>query len=259
MNATGADLGRIDLGERLRMFIWESEVVQGSSIYKGAEFERIGPVISTTVSTVPCSLNYTSAVQQATAALTHHPLAGAVDSRVYSCLGFCTGVYGPHGREILYLSIKEAASSVHGDSAAENTSRLELSALKITGDPNVPAGNLSFVINLSERMNIAEEMERDERLIVVFGEFFGGNDHAVLAPQHRLPSLAAWYRGKGQINRFPGSWHPEWVDCSLWVYAQPLAPMGVRCTVVWDDIAEGFRHAIDFTELNTTIPDVALP
>ncbi|GFO07016.1 hypothetical protein PoB_003352100 [Plakobranchus ocellatus] len=52
-------------------------------------------------------------------------------------LGLYTGDYGSHGVEILHLSI-----------SAENPNHLI--GLKITGDPNVPAGNASLIVHLDK-------------------------------------------------------------------------------------------------------------
>jgi hypothetical protein len=206
----------------------------------GAVYERLGPLIDVPPVNVPCNLGYQNAIELLIPTLAEHKSLEAIHPNLYSCLGFHTAIYGPHGREMLYLSIKESADDTHSGASV-----LQLSALKVTGDPNVPAGHDSFVIDLDQRFDAAEEIERDHRLLVMFGQ----DAHAIVAPASRLPLLTAWFRGRGQINRVPGLWDPEWVGCSLWVYCSPLPGTGARCTVVWDDVEDGYRHAMDITPM----------
>jgi hypothetical protein len=173
-----------------------------------------------------------------------HPLGLQLHPCLAQCVGLFTAIYGPHGSEILHLSVEEA---VGGD--AGNPPRLKLKALKVTGDRNVPAGNHSFVIDLSHSLDFAEEMLRDTRPVAVMSPA-QPNASVLLNFTERRPSIAKWYRGKGQINRIPGVWEPEWVDCSLIIHDELLPSTGARCTVVWDDAGSlHWRHAMDINPL----------
>jgi hypothetical protein len=174
----------------------------------------------------------------------NHPLGQQLHPCLTQCVGIFTAIYGPHGCEILHLSVEEFA----GD-GAEGPARLELKALKATGDRNVPAGNYSFIIDLSHSLDFAEEMQRDTRQVSVMSPALPTTS-MVLNFSERRPSIAKWYRGKGQINRVPGVWAPEWVDCSLIIYEELLPSTGARCTVIWEDADSLlWRHAMDINPL----------
>jgi hypothetical protein len=84
-------------------------------------------------------------------------------SQIDTCLGLFTAPYGSHGIEILHLSI---GKTVDMDTNTDNgigikVEDMELRALKVSGDPNVPAGQLSFVINLSTLSNTIMETMND--------------------------------------------------------------------------------------------------
>mmetsp|Transcript_116092 Transcript_116092/g.227739 ORF Transcript_116092/g.227739 Transcript_116092/m.227739 type:complete len:279 (+) Transcript_116092:3-839(+) len=76
---------------------------------------------------------------------------------INKCLGLFTALYGPHGVEILYLSLKETLATATEDC------KLLLEGLKVTGDENMPAGKISFEIDLSQGMDIQSVLEADRR------------------------------------------------------------------------------------------------
>jgi len=168
-------------------------------------------------------------------------------------LGLVTAQYGPHGSEILHLSIESPCNqeeNVFGE-PVELCQRWRLRGLKVTGDPNVPNGNISFTVDLTELMNIPEAVERDRRPLI-FSSSAGTTrvEHIHTA----VNRVASWYRGHGQINRIPGEWEPEWVSCSILVYHEPREYSGAVGVLVWDDLDSSFRHSMELfpmVEINT--------
>ena len=159
-------------------------------------------------------------------------------------LGLVTAHYGPHGPEILHLSIESPCSqerSVFGE-PVELCQRWRLRGLKVTGDPNVPNGNLTFTVDLTEMVSISDAVERDRRPLI-FSNSIGTNrvEHIHMAV-HRV---AAWYRGHGQINSVPGEWDPDWVPCSVLVYNEPRELSGAVGILLWDDFDSFFRHSME--------------
>lgn len=205
-----------------------------------------------------------------------------------NCVGLFTAPYGSHGIEILHLSlhpspgiipscIKPNTSAVElfthfnnyltagngiGMSSSSNSNSigvdgssmrqvhqgLELRGLKVSGDPNVPAGKLSFIVNLSNVVDIDTEMANDQRFIVIFPH--ESPSPTLLSLDQRKHNIAFWARGYGQVNRLPAEWKPEWVGCSFIMYKTPLAHGGATFSLVWDDETDPyFRHAMDFQPL----------
>lgn len=129
-------------------------------------------------------------------------------------------------------------ATVHNDPVASRN-HPRLFGTKVTGDANVPAGELSFAVAMDKICDINEELEADRRSVILFTT--GG---AVMADlSNRRSSIALWRKGRGQINRTPGQWNPEWVDVDFVAY-QPLA----RCafSVVFKQPSQAFRVILDF-------------
>lgn len=116
--------------------------------------------------------------------------------------------------------------------------RWRLRALKVTGDPNVPSGKISFSLDLTQHVNIAEAVQQDLRPLL-YASSSGVNrvEHIHVA----VTRVACWYRGRGQINRIPGDWDPEWVSCSLLVYERPRELSGAVAVLLWEDLDDSFR------------------
>lgn len=113
-----------------------------------------------------------------------------------------------------------------------------LCGIKVTGDANVPTGELSFVI-MGNSCDVEEKVEADRRPVVLFT-----SNGAVMANlSNRRSWITSWRKGRGQINRTPGQWSPEWVDVDFITY-QP----GGRCafSVVFRQLSEAVRVILDF-------------
>jgi len=152
--------------------------------------------------------------------------------------GLAIGEYGPHGAEILHLSI-QAPGAQTGNEFAEPAGLLpcwRLRGLKVTGDRNVPNGQVSFCVDLSSSIDIAEAMQRETRPLVF--QSAGGAYRQVFISS-AASRVAGWYRGKGQINKYPDRWSPEWVDCSFMVYHKPCNFSGATGVLIWDDYHHG--------------------
>lgn len=148
-------------------------------------------------------------------------------------MGLYAAQYGSHGMELLQISLD----------IVESDSICRLSALKIIGDPNVPSNELSFELDIANPCDIREEAGRDDRPLLLFLGPIANS--VILSLNMRLPKIAVWFRGRGQINRVPGQWEPEWVGMSLVIYDSPLPLNGATMTVIWDDDGCSYRHVID--------------
>lgn len=141
--------------------------------------------------------------------------------------------YGAHGFEFLQVSLQYEKPRV----GWEDRPGMRLSGTKITGDPNVPALAVSFVADIQTQVPV-QELLTDNRPLVAFPQ--GGPIIVDLSQR----SIAGIYRAKGQINRVPGVWEPEWVGAQLLVYHNRWF------SVLWQDIGEQWRHIIDYSPLN---------
>lgn len=114
-----------------------------------------------------------------------------------------------------------------------------LFGVKVTGDANVPAGKVSFAVDMEKVCDIDQELEADSRPVVLFVP--GGAVMANLS--NRRASMSMWRKARGQINRTPGRWCPEWVDVDFVAY-EP----GARCqfSVVFKQPSVAVRVLIDF-------------
>lgn len=66
--------------------------------------------------------------------------------------------------------------------------------------------------------------------------------HNMMVDLEQRP-VARVYPAKGQINKIPGVWEPEWVDAFLLVYDNGWFSM------LWQDSDRAWRHIMDFTPL----------
>lgn len=116
---------------------------------------------------------------------------------------------------------------------------LQLFGVKATGDANVPAGKTSFAINLDTTYDVGAQLDSDRRPVILF--LPSGTVMANLA--NRRDKISFWCKGRGQINRVPGIWSPEWVDVDFVAY-QPES----RCafSVVFKQPAQAVRVIMDF-------------
>eukprot|EP01031_Cornospumella_fuschlensis_P039699 gene39699-48336_t len=186
------------------------------------------------------------------------PAVGELVSCVQGCLGLFTAPYGSHGIEILHLSIhsQSAPNAIHHNDL--DFGALQLHGLKVTGDPNVPASQLSFCINLMSLLDISEALLQDQRPVVIFPSL--QLPPIVISLLDRRAHMLLWARGYGQINRNPNVWSPEWVGCGFILYKTSLPDSLARFTVVWDDESDMFRHGMDFRALSLVSAEgISLP
>jgi Cyclin D1 binding domain len=164
--------------------------------------------------------------------------------------GLFTASYGSHGLEILHLYYSQhcapGAQMPLSDLGEESLPSNFLLGLKVSGDPNVPANQLSFCINFRQPYDIQAHSDRP---VIIFPPDI---EPVILDIRTRQPSLRYVFRGKGQINRDPPIWAPEWVNCSLLVYAQPPPGSDALFSILWDDELHLFQHMIDFSPLHRT-------
>lgn len=167
------------------------------------------------------------------------------------CIGLYAARYGSHGTEILHLSLHSSADVSSLPPVGDiNFGDLQIHGLKITGDPNVPANQLSFCINARSLVDANVAFLQDSRPIIVFPP--DQHNPIMVSWQQRLPSMKLWARGYGQINRNPPVWSPEWVRCGFILYRAPLEENGAVFSILWDDETDFFRHAMDFRAVPTT-------
>lgn len=170
-----------------------------------------------------------------------------------NCLGMFVAPYGSHGVEILHLSLHGPNSTKlvdlsGGPNSHVNLGDLQLQGLKITGDPNVPANELSFCINLNTMVDPDVALAEDQRPIV---SFLPNGTPMFISLQHRRHEIVLWAKGYGQINKHPPLWNPEWVKCNFVLYnkTEKSPPDSAQFSLLWDDETQFFRHTIDFKAL----------
>ncbi|CAB1103302.1 unnamed protein product [Ectocarpus sp. CCAP 1310/34] len=133
----------------------------------------------------------------------------------------------------------DTATAGSGAGAGDASVPSQLFGFKVTGDDNVPAGKTSFVIDLSTDFDVDEELRSDSRPVVTF--LPTGAVMANLA--NRRQQISCWRKGRGQINRVPGRWSPEWVDVEFVEYRA-----GSRCafSVIFRQPNQAVRVVMDF-------------
>lgn len=114
-----------------------------------------------------------------------------------------------NGDAMVIDSVYDTRSSNDDQSAAPF-----LYGVKVTGDVNVPAGKVSFAVDLGKGCDPVEELEADSRPVILF--LPTGPVMANLA--NRGNQIAFWCKGRGRINRTPGRWVPDSVDVDFIVY-----------------------------------------
>ena len=171
----------------------------------------------------------------------------AIHGHVSSITGLFVACYGSHGLELLHISLTENDERVLEGPDNFNADLREsfsvINGLKVTGDPNVPAAQLSFTVDVTHLKDFYSWIIADTRPVIVFSE--NGITDVTLMTE-RQSNIRAAYRGKGQINRIPDSWDPEWVDLTLVIYHNSSVANGSSFSIVWDDVGEAYRHLMDF-------------
>jgi Cyclin D1 binding domain len=159
--------------------------------------------------------------------------------------GLFVAPFGSHGLELLHISLVENEGRISEESTDVSVDEpyYVIDGLKVTGDPNVPAAQLSFTVDVTNSYEFQSWISSDRRPIIFFSN--NGVVDATLMSE-RQTNIRAAYRGKGQINRLSHVWDPEWVNLTLVIYQDPSVSNGATFSIVWDDIGEAYRHLMDF-------------
>lgn len=184
----------------------------------------------------------------------------AVLKNISSILGLFVAPYGSHGLELIHVSLIEnderVLEAIDIQSSESNKPFYVINGLKVTGDPNVPAAQLSFTVDVTQTTDHDSWITLDTRPTLLFS---GNSVMNTTFMGDRQQNICSAYRGKGQINRESDVWDPEWVDMSLLVYINPLFSDGANFSIIWDDVGESYRHAMDFLPFNGDYPSIEPP
>ena len=128
--------------------------------------------------------------------------------------GLYIGVYGPHGYELLHVrwQAQEAGEAALPSYLAGPGLLL---ATKVTGDPNVPCGQLTFAARASPP-DAAFADDRPAYTVEVLGRRQVEGRAVVLGVRRRAATCEL--RAAMQINVEPGTWAPSWLPASVLVY-----------------------------------------
>jgi hypothetical protein len=163
------------------------------------------------------------------------------------CEGLYTAPYSAHGLEIIHLSFtpNETLAIIPncplGVIPREGTMRLLWQGLKISGDVNVPAGEISFVLHIpslptqpTDAITTAStggvDLDLDSlvHLNTIFGEskmfIRDPGDEVDMEGRLQQKQIAACYPGYGQINADTSRWAPSWERCYGIIYHPENAP-----------------------------------
>lgn len=169
--------------------------------------------------------------------------------------GTYTGVYGGHGIEILKVELLRAEDS---GPLGCGLGGVRLHGLKVIGDPNVPAGQTSFIVEVDDDDTTSTwrpgpyDAVRDDPC-AVNGQnprpivSYDGQIGVRMIDMEARPVSAVFPRAFGQINKTPGRWDPEWVCVTVVVYdVNEEDPWQARFGVIFEDLGLPHRHVIDF-------------
>lgn len=152
--------------------------------------------------------------------------------------GYFIGHFGIHGPELLHLTRQKD----------KLTEKEILIARKITGDENVPAGEISF--------RYAVFLFTIDG--IVFRVSIDRTNRSVPDAMHEELGVRAFYRGKGRTAQ-QGFVNPEWVDGDLLVF-DPNSPLGggAELGMVWNVPDRSNRHR-DYSKIHILLHRIALP
>jgi hypothetical protein len=141
--------------------------------------------------------------------------SSSFETELSHILGMHYAHYGPHGRELLWVSRHNNLLDSEGIYPLPSADLLDSTAvhirgMKLVGDPNVPGWQLSFFADLTVPCRLEEMMEVANRPIY---STFG-----IIDLNARSRHVLHWFRGYGQINYVQGVWNPRWVGISFIVY-----------------------------------------
>lgn len=121
--------------------------------------------------------------------------------------GLWTGVYGPHGMEILSVRCS-------GD---------EIVARKVTGDPNVPCGEITF----SARISSKNTEEAQQLWRAATNNFLAISDDTMGAADGP-PTATCMFYGRGRVAEHNFK-HPQWIPGKLFIDSAR------RISFIWED------------------------
>jgi hypothetical protein len=162
-------------------------------------------------------------------------------------------------RSISSFAIQDRPADVSEEGLPLRFGELQLIGLKVTGDPNIPAGNVSFVIDLTNELDPQQAVATSTRPVISFG-FDGAVNIVDMAEE--VNRIHRWFRGFGQINHVPSNWDPQWVGCSLLLHHVPPIENSsaderiLLFSILWDDAQYQYQHVMHFYQLQYSIPSI---
>ena len=181
----------------------------------------------------------------------HHEIN---NNHLYSCQGLSTATYGSHGVELIYVHIVNSSSPSTAGGVPLDIHLPRVHGLKVTGDMNVCAGRNSFVVDITQSVDPSAAIaEFEARNFPVVSSDVDGHFGIVNLRTERLHKIVAWYKGRGQINRYPESPQYEWIGCHFILYdsnydrnlsVPVIAP--VMYSIIFDEMDITFHHMMDF-------------
>eukprot|EP00798_Chlamydomonas_sp_ICE-L_P020456 gene20456-27245_t len=129
--------------------------------------------------------------------------------------GLWTAEYGSHGPEVVHL---RGIRNKHSGDMDESSEVNFVEGFKVIGDVNVPAGEVSFAVDLRRFA-----LGRFDGVSLHTGDTFEGpivsfNGHGVIAEDLEGRRIAARFAGLGTTNSYPGTWRPEFESVELLLY-----------------------------------------
>ena len=157
--------------------------------------------------------------------------------------GIFASEYGSHGIEFIQLSCHSTTSSSDRLLDTAQFGSLQLQGLKLTGDPNIKAGRLSFCIDLNNQVNKAD----------VFSEA-AGHIHD-LGIDHDFHNISLCASGFGQLNIDPLVWNPFWSPCTFVLYSS-LRQHLQRFSIIWhgNDGDWFYRYTTNYSHISDVLP-----
>lgn len=162
--------------------------------------------------------------------------------------GLYTASYGPHGQEVILLRRLEAGAPAEQPLPDDFPDVPRWEGVKLSGDPNVPAGRLTFLASAAEPgPDAVMQVLADVRRVVSFAN----PDPEEVRLLDR--GVGAAHSAFGQINVQPGVWAPQWQHASLLEYRTPghvrVGGLPVAFSALWHDADERFQFITDFAPL----------
>lgn len=169
--------------------------------------------------------------------------------------GLYYGMYGSHGLELCSVALYEDAGRLPHLLATQIPLGFAadaplLVATKVTGDPNVPVGKITWIASLRQDIPLPPYDGAP-----AFGFRPAGSYNIDIAS--RRSRARAHLPARFQINRNPGVWEPEWQEASLLVYnaegagddggGREDSQFGLTAfSLLWPDVQQPFVLITDY-------------